>query len=203
MPKQPKMIDLKKARPELYRATRSVEEIEAGRGTFLTCDGVGEPGGAAYGEAIGKLYSLAYTTKFMLKHAGVLDFGIANLECLWFEDPAERPRSEWEWRLQVRIPDEVTPAHLREARKILKERKGADLTGVRRRQWTEGRAVQVLHVGPYDTVDKTYRALGEYAEAYGLKIKGVGHEVYLNDPRRTAPERLKTIVRMPVTRGRR
>jgi hypothetical protein len=111
--------------------------------------------------------------------------------------------SEWEWRVQVRIPDEVTSAHLREARKVLKERKGADVTGVRRRQWTEGHAVQVMHVGPYDTVDKTYRALGEYAEAHGLKLKGLGHEVYLSDPRRTAPERLKTIVRMPVTRGRR
>jgi len=203
MRKQPKPMDVKKAKPELYRAKKSVEEIDAGRGTFLTFDGVGEPGGTAYQEAIGKLYSLAYTTKFMLKHAGVLDFGITNLECLWFEDPAEKPRSEWEWRLQLRIPDEVTSAHLREARKALKERKGADLSGVRRQQWTEGRAVQVLHVGPYDTIDQTYRALGEYAEAHGLKLKGVGHEVYLSDPRRTAPERLKTIVRMPVAGRRR
>lgn len=203
MPKQPKLIDLRAANLELYRAKKSVEEIDAGRGTFLTFDGVGEPGGAAYEEAIGKLYSLAYTAKFMLKHAGVLDFGITNLECLWFSDPAEKPRSEWEWRLQLRIPDEVTSAHLREARKVLKERKGLDLAGVRRRQWTEGRAVQVLHLGPYDTVDQTYRALGEYAETHGLKLKGPGHEVYLSDPQRTAPERLKTIVRMPVMRGRR
>ncbi len=203
MPKQPKLIDLRAAKPELYRAKRSVEEIDAGRGTFLTFDGTGEPGGELYQEAIGKLYSLAYTTKFMLKHAGVLDFGITNLECLWFEDPAKKPRSEWEWRLQLRIPEEVTSAHLADARKVLKDRKGADLTGVRRRSWTEGRAVQVLHVGPYDTIHQTYRALGEYVEAHGLKLKGPGHEVYLSDPRRVAPERLKTIVRMPVARGRR
>lgn len=202
MPKRPKKIDLKKGRPELYRAKRTVEEMDAGRGTFLTFDGKGEPGGERYQEGIGKLYALAYTTKFMLKGAGVLDFGIVNLECLWFSDPTGTPMSEWEWRLQVRIPEEVTSAHLREAKKALKERKGADVTGVRRRQWTEGRAVQVLHVGPYNTVDKTYRALGEYAEAHGLKTKLPGHEVYLSDPRRVAPERLKTIVRMPVARGR-
>ncbi len=202
MPKHPKKIDLKKARPELYRATRLVAEIEAGRGTFLTFDGVGEPGGARYQEAIGKLYSLAYTTKFMLKGAGALDFGITNLECLWFSDPTGTPRSEWEWRLQLRIPEEVTSEHLREARKVLKERKGADVTGVRRRQWTEGRAVQVLHVGPYDTVGESYRALGEYAETHGLRCKVPGHEVYVSDPRRVPPDRLKTIVRMPVARGR-
>lgn len=201
MPKQPKKIDLKKAHPELYRARKSVEELDAGRGTFLTCDGQGAPGAELYQEAIGRLYSLAYTTKFMLKGAGVLDFGIPNLECLWFSDPTGTPMSEWEWRLQLRLPEQVTSEHLREAKKALKERKGADLRGVRLRQWTEGRAVQVLHVGPYDAVDRSYRALAEYAEAHGLKLKSPGHEVYLSDPRRVPPDRLKTIVRMPVARG--
>jgi hypothetical protein len=203
MPKHPKKIDVRKARPELYRAKRSVEEIDAGRGTFLTCDGRGEPGGPEYQEATGKLYSLAYATKFMLKGAGVLDFAIPNLECIWSRDPAGTPRAAWRWRLQLRIPEELTSAHLREARKALKERKGTDVTGVRRREWTEGRAVQALHVGPYATLRKTYRALWEYARAHGLRCKGPGHEVYLSDPRRVPPERLKTIVRMPVVRGRR
>ncbi len=69
--------------------------------------------------------------------------------------------------------------------------------------WQEWLVAQVLHVGPYDTVGESYRALGEYAEAHGLRCKVPGHEVYVSDPRRVPPDRLKTIVRMPVARGRR
>lgn len=202
MAKQLRKIDFRHMHRELYRATKSVQEVEVGSGAFLAFGGVGPPGGRAYQEAVGKLYALAYTTKFSLKHAGVLDFAVPNLECLWHSDPTGTPKSQWRWRLQLRIPDAVTSDHLRTARKVLRE-KETDVSGVRRTTWTEGRAVQVLHTGPYDTVDETYRALGRYAEEHGMRCVGPGHEIYLSDPRRTAPERLKTIVRMRVRRARR
>jgi hypothetical protein len=203
MARKLRKVDVRQAHPELYRAARKVEEVNAGRAAFLAADGVGEPGGGTYQEAIGKLYALAYTTKFSMKHAGTLDFAVPNLECLWFDDPTAKPMSQWRWRLLLRIPEEVTGQDLQRARKVLRDRKGADVSGVRRRTWTEGRAAQVLHVGPYETVNQSYKALQAYAGEHGLRCIAPGHEVYLNDPRRTLPERLKTIVRMPVRRARR
>jgi len=198
MARDAERIDVKGRWPELYRAGRSVEVVEAGRGAFLTVDGVGEPGGQGYQEAIQKLYTLAYTAKYMLRNAGEMDFGIANLECLWESDPGDRTKSEWTWRLQLRIPEEVTGEHLQRARAAIRERTGKALSGVRRRSWAEGRAVQVLHVGPYEGLPEAYARLGRYAEEHGLRCVGPGHEIYLSDPRRAAPEKLKTIVRVGV-----
>ncbi len=195
-------IDFRQTHRELYRATRSVQEVEAGQATFLAFDGVGPPGGQAYQEAIGKLYAMVYTTKFSLKYAGVLDFAIPNVECLWHTDPTGTPKSQWRWRLQVRIPDAVTSDHLRAARRSAR-RKGTDVSGVRRTTWREGPAVQVLHIGPYDKVGGSYEALDRYAGEHGMRCVPPGHEIYISDPRRTAPDRLKTIVRMPVRRARR
>lgn len=193
-------IDLKSEHKELYRAAARIKEVRADKGVFLAVDGKGEPGGELYQQAINMLYSLAYTTKFQLRNDGVLDFGVCNLECLWFDDPATKPISEWRWRLLVRIPEQVKARDLASARKVIKERKDLDVSAVQRIELTEGRAIQVLHVGPYDRISETYQKLVEHARSNGLALKGTGHEVYLNDPRRTAPEKLKTIVRMPVKR---
>jgi len=194
-----KTIDLKKNLKDLYTATSKVKEVVAERGTFLCIEGEGEPGGEAYVTAIGALFSVAYTIKFTLKKAGVLDFKVPPPECLWLvEDPKSTPMSEWQWRLMIRVPDEVTAAHLKEVRKALKEKKGLDASGVRRRSWRPGRALQVMHVGPYDKLEESYAKLVAHADEIGAKPKGGCHEVYLSDPRRTAPERLKTIVRMPI-----
>ncbi|MBN1417374.1 MAG: GyrI-like domain-containing protein [Planctomycetes bacterium] len=194
-------VDFKKSHPELYRAARKIAEVRAARGTFLSVDGVGAPGGEAYQEAIGELFALAYSAKFTIKGAGGIDFSIPALECLWFDDPKEKPMEEWRWRLLVRIPDAVTARDLQPVRKILAERKGLDTKAVKRVAWTEGRALQILHVGPYERLCESYAALAAAAAERGLACAGLGHEVYLSDPRRAAPEKLKTIVRMPVRRA--
>jgi hypothetical protein len=163
-------------------------------------DGKGEPGNAAYQDAIGKLYGVAYTTKFALKNAGVLDFGVPNLECLWYDDPAAKPMSEWRWRLMIRVPDQVTSKAIGDAKRELKKKKGTDSSDVKRVTWAEGRAVQVMHVGPYNKIGESYDVITAFANDNGLVAKGPGHEVYISDPRRVAPDKLKTIVRMPVKR---
>lgn len=194
-----KTIDLRKDLKDLYTATSKVKEVIAERGTFLCVDGEGEPGGEAYTTAIGALFAVAYTTKFTLKKAGVVDFKVPPPECLWlFDDPKSTPRSRWPWRLMIRVPDEITAAHLKEVRKGLKEKKGLDASGVRRRSWRPGRALQVMHVGPYDKLEESYAKLSARAGEIGATPKVGCHEVYLSDPRRAAPERLKTIVRMPI-----
>ena len=194
-------IDFKKIHKELYCAKQTPEELTVPQGTFLAVDGKGKPGGKGYQQAIEQLYSVAYTIKFTLKGARVLDFKVPNLECLWFDDPKTTSSSEWKWRLLIRIPDEVTDTHLGDAQRQVQEKKGIEASAVQRITWTEGRAIQVLHVGPYEEVTGTYERLWAFGEKCGLVAQETGHEIYLNDPRRTSPERLKTIVRMPVPPG--
>ncbi len=191
-------IDLKKEHRDLYSATAKAKEVRAEEATFLAVDGVGEPGGASYQEALGKLFSVAYTAKFRLKGAGVMDFGVPNVECLWYDDPKTKPMCEWRWRLLIRIPGAVTEEQIAEARAEVAKKKGLDASAVRRFVWTEGRALQMLHVGPYDRLGETYARLAARAQEAGLRPQGPGHEVYLSDPRRTEAAKLKTIVRMPV-----
>ncbi len=193
-------LDLRKSQPELYKARPEVSELRCPRGAFLAVDGVGEPGGAAFQEAIGKLYALAYTTKFAMKKAGGADFAIPALECLWPDDPAGKPKNEWRWRLLLRVPDCVTETALKQVRRDLLQKKALDTAAVKRITWAEGRALQVLHVGPYDAVGDAYAKLAREAAARGLACAGSGHEVYISDPRRVPPEKIKTIVRMAVTR---
>jgi hypothetical protein len=203
--KNPKLqrIDFAKTHKDLYTATSKIKEIQAGKATFLSIEGQGEPGGPAFQSAIQQMYSLAYTTKFMLKNAGKLDFGVSRLECLWHgEDMDRTPKSEWHWQLLIRIPEAVTETHLKQAREEIRKRRDLDASAVRRWSWAEGRCLQVMHVGPYDEVGKVYKSLDEFAKAEGLATDCPGHEIYISDPRRVAPARLKTIVRLPVKKSK-
>ncbi len=192
-------IDFSRSHKELYSAASRVKEVLADRGTFLSIEGRGEPGGEAFRSAIEQLYSLAYTAKFKLKNSGKIDFAVSRLECLWQMEKLEAiPRAEWPWQLIVRIPDQVTESDLKKARQEVLERRRLDTSAVCRWSWKEGRCVQVLHVGPYDQVGGTFQKLDECAKSMGLQTKCPGHEVYINDPRRVAPAKLKTIVRLPV-----
>jgi hypothetical protein len=199
--KNPKLekIDFAKTHKDLYTATSKIKEVRAGKATFLSVEGLGEPGGPAFQSAIQQMYSLAYTTKFMFKNTGKLDFGVSRLECLWHgEDMDRTPKSEWRWQLLIRIPEAVTETSLKQAREEIRKRRDLDTSAVRRLSWAEGRCLQVMHVGPYDEVGKVYSSLNEFAEAEGLATACPGHEIYISDPRRVAPARLKTIVRLPV-----
>jgi hypothetical protein len=193
-------IDLKQEHKDLYTATKKVKEVRVTKGTYLAVEGQGRPGGEGYQEAIQQLYTLAYTTKFTLLKEGGLDFGICNLECLWLDDPST-PMDAWRWQLMIRIPDQLRAKELNRMRKLVLEAKELDVSTVRRVSYAEGRALQTMHVGPYDEVGETYHRLGLHAEESGLVCRGPGHEIYISDPRRTAPEKLKTIVRMPVRRA--
>jgi len=201
MAKKRKKVDYKASHSSLYRAGRKIEEVRAGKAAFLAVDGKGSPGGETYQEAMKQLFTLAYSAKFGLKAEGVIDFTVPPVECLWFDDPAKKSMEEWRWRILLRIPDAVTGKHLASIRRMIKSKKGIDTSAVKRIARTEGRALQVLHVGPYDTVGSAYSGIMEEAESRRLSCVGPGHEIYLNDPRRAAPSRLKTIVRMPVKKA--
>ena len=192
-------IDFKKTMKELYRAKGKVERVQPGEGTFLAVDGRGTPGGEAFEKAIQNLYPVAYTVKFALKKAGIIDFVVPPLEALWYDNPTDVPdMSQWHWRTMVRVPELVSSEHLREAQQSILDKKGADTSDVRLVTWEEGDSLQLLHVGPYDQVGAIYDQLHVSAQAENMALQAPGHEIYLSDPRRTAPEKLKTIVRMPI-----
>ncbi len=193
-----KTIDLAKGLKDLYTATRKVKEVAAGAGTFLAVEADGKPGGEAFQKAFMAIYSTAYTMKFALKEQGALDFKVGKPECVYLSGPFCGAKAPWRWRIMLRIPDEVTAKDVTATKKLLREKKGLDNSTVKRIRWNEGRAVQVMHVGPYDQVGATYEQLGVYAAEHGLKVTGPGHEIYISDPRRVAPEKLKTIVRVGV-----
>ena len=194
-------FDIRQSHPALYRAGRKIEEIRSPKGTFLAVDGVGEPGGDAFQQAVHRLFSLAYTTKFAIKKAGGADFSIPALECLWPEEICGKPMTEWRWRVMLRVAPCVKARGLNQVRRTLVEKKGLVTDDVKLITWTEGRALQVLHLGPYEGVAASYQKLVAEAAARGLICAGPPHELYLNDPRRVPPERIKTIVRLPVKRS--
>lgn len=192
-------IDFKKTMKELYRATSKVARVKPDEGTFLAVDGEGAPGGEAFEKAIQDLYPVAYTVKFALKKAGTIDFVVPPLEALWHDDPVEVPdMSQWRWRTMIRVPESVKIEHVREAQESILEKKGTDTSDVQLVRWEEGESLQVLHIGPYDQVGAIYDQLQSSAQLENLTLGAPGHEIYLSDPRRTAPEKLKTIVRLSI-----
>ena len=192
-------IDFKKTMKNLYRATNKVERVKPGEGTFLVVDGQGAPGGEVFQKAVQDLYAVAYTVKFSLKKAGTIDFVISPLEALWYDDPAEVPDvSRWRWRTMIRVPESVKSEQLQEAQSTILEKKGTDTSDVQLVRWEEGDSLQVLHIGPYDQVGAIYEQFQSRALLENVALGPPGHEIYLSDPRRTAPEKLKTIVRMSI-----
>ncbi len=176
--------------------------------TYLMVDGAGDPAKApAFREAIGALYSLAYTLKFMLKKERGQDFRVLPLSGRYHaDDPAvflKGRKSEWKWTLMIPVPAVVTAADVKKARAAAMAKKEASpaLPLVRRETLREGLCVQILHRGPYAEEKPTIERMHAFVAAQGLAFAGAHHEIYLSDPNRSAPEKMKTILRQPVRKG--
>ena len=176
--------------------------------SFLMIDGRGDPSTSeVYQQALEALYGIAYTLKFALKKSDPeRDFKVAPLEGLWWAD-AERPsmdelqadRDAWNWTMMIAVPDEVTAAEVAAAAEAAARRRPLPAAGrIRLERFAEGLAAQIMHIGPYADEAPTIAALHEFVEEQGYALRGRHHEIYLGDPRRTAPERLKTVIRHPV-----
>ena len=200
-------IDLKAEAPDLYRpSAREVAIVEVPAFPFLMCDGAGDPNtAAAYREALDALYSVSYTLKFMLKKgAGAYDYAVMPLEGLWWmagdlRYSPDSDRADWRWTAMIRQPDCVTTALLDEASAAAARKKALPaLPLLRLEPFTEGRAAQIMHLGPYSAEGPTIARLHAFIIERGYRLRDKHHEVYLSDPRRTVPERLKTILRQPI-----
>ena len=136
------------------------------------------------------------------KFAGKPDYAVCKLEAQWFTDgePAAIPKEAWKWKLMMRTPDFVSQKDLKTAMgTLLKRGKSREIEEVTLETIDEGVCVQMLHVGPYERESETIALMRRFAEANGLKLSGPHHEIYLSDPRRVPPERLKTILRNPAS----
>ncbi|TCL58323.1 hypothetical protein EDC14_104216 [Hydrogenispora ethanolica] len=204
-------IDLKKELQTFYNPSAgTVQIVRLPALRFLIIDGRGDPNTApAYREAVAALFGLSYTLKFMLKREGGADYGVMPLEGLWWTgNPADYAdfspdhKELWQWTALMLQPDCIDPERVERARSELHRKKDLPaLDRVRLERFEEGLAAQILHLGPYadeaPTIDRLHRFIAEN----GYRRTGKHHEIYLNDPRRTAPGRLKTILRQPIAAG--
>ena len=195
-------LDLTKEYKTYYTAktTPEIKEIEEGK--FLTIEGKGTPGGEEFQIKVSALYSLAYGIKMLLKKEGK-DFTVAKLEGLWWVDSdkpyTEVPREEWRWKLLIRQPEFVTSEVVERARQeVIKKKKLELVNEVKFEKMKEGKCVQILHIGPYSTEPESIAKMEKLMKEKNLVKNGLHHEIYLSDPRKVLPEKMKTILRQPV-----
>ena len=222
-----KMIDLRKQHGSLYRAgSRGPELVEVPELAFLGVDGRIEPGATpgtspGFQAAVQALYGAAYTLKFSFKKrkTRAVDWPVMPLEAIWWVEGGRfdisRP-DQWSWRAMILQPDVVDDAALAEAVTGLRKKHSSPvLEELHLERYEEGPCVQMLHLGPYATEPVTVERMLAYASEHRLlerheQVRRRGaleiwdhHEIYLSDPRRTAPAKLKTLIRHPVARSRR
>ncbi|AUH42791.1 GyrI-like domain-containing protein [Streptomyces sp. CMB-StM0423] len=207
--------DVKRALRQFYApGNTDWELVDVPAQRFLAVDGKGDPNtNADYTRAVEALYAVAYTVKFASKRTLGRDFVVGPLEGLWWADRPEvfvaRDKGAWQWRMLISLPEWITDGFVeeaKEAKQAAPAKKGAAalsaLPLVRVESLREGTSAQLLHVGPYDDEGPALARLhDEYLAANGLRMTGHHHEVYLSDPRRARPERLKTVLRQPVERA--
>lgn len=198
-------IDLKKELADLYRAPRRPVMVDVPPLQYIMVDGSGDPNVSEwFQEATGALYGVSYTLKFKLKKGPqAVDYVVMPLQGLWWAEDMDvflmEAKEEYEWTLMILQPDEVTEALLSEACEEVKGKKGLEAVDrLRLEKYHEGPSAQVMHIGPYADEAPTIAALHEFIDESGHSPRGKHHEIYLGDPRRTAPERLRTIIRQPV-----
>ena len=207
--------DLKKALAPLYNPPRRPVFVDVPELGYLMIDGRGAPDEAPAGEgtdspatdfqkAFAALFPVIYTIKFALKPSGVV-VPVLPLEALWFtaDDGTfdmNVPREQWGWRVLMAVSNDVTPAVFDAALAEVRRKKGnsASLDRLRLERWREGRSAQVMHVGPYSEERPTIEGLHAFIAAGGCRMRGAHHEIYLGDPRRADPAKLKTVLRQPV-----
>jgi hypothetical protein len=203
-------LDLRRELRHLYTARTEPALLEVPELSFLMVDGSGDPNtDPAFGDAIATLYPVAFTLKFTVKQRpeDAVDYPVMPLEALWWNTPEQTldlsagSKSQWSWTAMILVPDLVTPEMVSDALEAAAARRALPAAGrLRLEHFEEGESAQVMHIGPYDAEAPTIQRLHAFIASSGAAPRGRHHEIYLGDPRRAAPEKLRTIVRQPVSR---
>jgi hypothetical protein len=198
-------VDFRKTLKHLYNPKKKFETVDVPEMQFLMVDGHGDPNTAqAYKDAIAALYAVAYKMKFISKKGLEKDYVVPPLEGLWWaEDMATfltREKSAWDWTMMIMTPEWITEAIFADAvEQVRKSKNPAALDKVRLERYHEGLSVQIMHIGSYDDEEPVLAKMhSDFIPQNGLVENGKHHEIYLSDPRRVAPEKLKTVLRQPV-----
>jgi hypothetical protein len=212
-----KTLDLKKQYKYLYQpSAKKIETVQVPNLQFAMIDGAiekgSEPGKSpSFAEATQALYSLSYTLKFMLKKrkTNAIDYPVMALEGLWWVEDGKFEifrKDNWFYTLMIMQPEIITPNLFEEARELARKKKGDSekLANVRLDHFEEGLCVQVMHIGPYATEPATVDRMHAFMTENGLKDNvgpnGKHHEIYMSDPRKAAPDKMKTVLRHPVVK---
>ncbi len=204
-------LDLRKQLKHLYQpSAKKVEVVDVPPLLFAMIDGAIEPGSEpgmspAFAEALQALYGISYTLKFTCKQRAEnpIDYTVMGLEALWWVEDGRfdiTVKDNWFWRAMILQPDFITPELFAEAVAQVRKKRGdsASLGKLRLEHWQEGLAMQIMHIGPYGEEPATVARMDEFAAVNGYRKRGKHHEIYIGDPMRSAPEKLKTILRHPV-----
>lgn len=208
-------LDYKKECKHLYLPGKDPSIVQVPPMRFISVRGQGDPNaeGGEYQRAVELLYGVAYTIKMSKRGPhridGYFDFVVPPLEGLWWQEGIcgfdSSRKEDFSWITLIRLPDFVSEAELAWAvEEAARKKRDKDFSSVELLDFEEGECVQAMHVGPYDTEPATVDAMDAYLAEHGymndFSDTRMHHEIYLSDPRRTAPERLKTVVRHPIRR---
>ena len=200
-------VDLKKSLKHLYNpSAKEISFVDIPRMNFVMIDGSGDPNKAKeYQEAVEILYSISYTLKFTVKKEQEIDYAVMPLEGLWWADDMSLFTSSkdiWKWTAMIMQPEYVNRSLFDIAvREVEKKKKLPALSRARLQSFQEGRSAQIMYFGPYSAEGATIEMIHKFIKEHGCTFDGLlqkHHEIYLSDPRRTAPDKLKTIIRQPV-----
>jgi hypothetical protein len=202
-------IDLRQQFKHLYQpSAKQFSIVDAPPLNFLMIDGAGNPNTSqAYKDAVEALYGLSYTLKFGMKQGKydkqTYDYPVMALEGLWWMDDMREfsvtRKDDWKWTMMIMQPDIITPDWVELARAdLIKKKNPAAAAKIRFESYHEGPSAQIMYHGPYADEGPTIQRLHTFIHESGHQLRGKHHEIYLSDPRRTAPEKLKTVIRQPM-----
>jgi len=201
-------VDFKKKLKDLYNpSTKEVSLVDVPEMNFVMIDGSGDPNTAQeYQEAIEVLYSISYAIKFMIKKNQEIDYGVMPLEGLWWTDDMSQfsidNKDIWKWTAMIMQPEFVTPVLFQDAcLQVERKKKKLKISKTRFQSIHEGKSAQIMHIGPFSDEGPTIQKIHSFVKEQGYTFDGLlqkHHEIYLNDFRKTAPDKMKTIIRQSV-----
>ncbi|MGC1378849.1 MAG: GyrI-like domain-containing protein [Anaerolineales bacterium] len=198
-------VDLKKELKSLYNpSAKTVSMVDVPAFNFLMIDGHGNPNTAPeYAQALEALYALAYTLKFKIKKGATgVDYAVMPLEGLWWVEDMDlfsvASKDDWLWTMMIAQPRYVTAELFAEALGEVEKKKGpVALSKARFEAYHEGPSAQIMYFGPYADEGPTIAKIHAFIRESGCQLQGKHHEIYLGDPRKSAPEKLRTVIRQP------
>ncbi|GHU43564.1 transcriptional regulator [Clostridia bacterium] len=198
-------IDFKKTEKELYQP-KGIAILTVPNMKFITINGRGNPNGEEFQTATEILYALSYSIKMNNKEK--LEYVVPPLEGLWWSGVLDFvDKEEFIWTIMIRQPDFVDDNIFHNACEMVTKKKKLEVAMANFSEWSEGKCVQTIHIGSYDTERETIDSMVQFAKGQGYEIEPFGeqhmlkrthHEIYLSDPRKTTQEKLKTIIRYPI-----